>query len=151
MSRSRHLSGVRSTQPGRVSEGGGRWVRAILPLLVLMSLSGLIGACGISGESARQSTRGRQLFAANCALCHGRNGEGKAGLGTSLQTTGFVAAQSDAELVEFLKVGRRADHPRNHTGIDMPPRGGNPGLTDADLGAIVVHLRALGRPPGSGE
>jgi disulfide bond formation protein DsbB len=105
----------------------------ILPLL----------ACGGSGDLSAEAAQGQRLFAANCALCHGQNAEGKAMLGKSLQTNGFVRNLSDEEIVGFLKTGRRADHPLNERGVDMPPKGGNPGLTDEDLQNIVAYLRAL--------
>jgi disulfide bond formation protein DsbB len=64
------------------------------------------------------------------------------GLGKSL-ISDFVTGQSDAELVEFLKIGRPTSDPLNTTGVDMAPRGGNPSLTDADLLDIVAFLRSL--------
>ena len=50
---------------------------------------------------------------------------------------------TDDQVVEFLKEGRRADHPLNEKGVDMPPKGGNPGLSDDDLRQIVAYLRSL--------
>jgi cytochrome c5 len=142
-SQAEHSSAVWKTLPGRLSDGAGRPVRLVLQRVILVSLCCLLCGCGVGDGSSRQSTRGRRIFAANCALCHGQSGEGKPRLGKSLKASGFVAALSDAELVDFLKVGRRADHPQNERGIDMPPRGGNPGLTDEDLEAVVVYLRTL--------
>jgi len=46
-------------------------------------------------------------------------------------------------MVDFLREGRRANHPENTTGIDMPPRGGNPSLTDQDLADITAYLRQI--------
>ncbi len=80
---------------------------------------------------------------ANCALCHGADGQGKPALGKELRDNEFVAGLTDEELVQFLVVGRRADDPLNSKGVDMPPRGGNPGLTDGDLLAIVTFMRGL--------
>lgn len=104
----------------------------------------LVTACGGSGEPGAGARRGQRLYIANCALCHGQSGEGKVMLGKSLQGSEFVRGLSDEGMVEFLREGRRADHPLNESGVDMPPRGGNPGLTDEDLQSIVDYLRTLG-------
>jgi len=90
---------------------------------------------------AGDATAGATLYTGTCQACHGGDGEGIDGLGKSLNPSDFVQAQSDAELVAFLKVGRPASDPDNTTGVDMAPKGGNPSLTDEDLEDIVAHLR----------
>lgn len=107
---------------------------------------GLFLACsgdGGGGAAGGEIGRGAKVYNANCALCHGQGGVGKPALGKGLQNNEFVAALSDDEVVEFLKVGRRADDPMNTKGVDMPPRGGNPGLADDDLRSVVAYLRSL--------
>lgn len=112
-------------------------------LLVSLALL-LVAACSRYGRApASDQTRGRQLYMANCALCHGADGEGKPALGKDLRSNDFASGLSDAELVQFLAAGRRANHPLNTKGVDMPPRGGNPALGDDDLLAIVAFLREL--------
>ncbi len=64
-------------------------------------------------------------------------------LGKDLRGNEFVNGLSDEELVGFLRDGRPADHPLNDRGMDMPPRGGNPTLSDEDLGQIAAFLRDL--------
>lgn len=89
------------------------------------------------------AAKGEELFNATCMACHGADATGIAGLGPSLVGNTFVAGLSDEELVVFLTIGRPADHPENTTGIAMPPKGGNPGLSEADLAAIAAFLREL--------
>ena len=120
-------------------QNSGAWT-AGMALLVAAFLP--LFACG-GGNMSAEAARGQRLFAANCALCHGQSAEGKAMLGKSLQANEFVRGRSDDEMVEFLKTGRRADHPLNERGVDMPPKGGNPGLSDEDLQLIVAYLRTL--------
>ncbi len=86
---------------------------------------------------------GEELFTSTCAACHGADATGVAGLGPSLVGNTFIAGLSDEELIVFLTTGRPADHPDNTTGIAMPAKGGNPGLTEADLAAIAAFLRGL--------
>jgi disulfide bond formation protein DsbB len=50
---------------------------------------------------------------------------------------------SDGEFVEFVKNGRKITDPLNNTGVDMPPYGGNPALTEQDLFDIVAYVRSL--------
>lgn len=86
--------------------------------------------------------RGRQLFAANCMLCHGLGGRGVPGVGNPAVPSDFVADNTDDALLAFLRAGRDATDPANRTRVAMPPRGGNPALTDDHLRALVAYLRA---------
>ena len=92
--------------------------------------------------SKGDAAHGEELFVA-CAACHGMEGQGVQGLGKELIDNAFIAGMSDEEVVEFLKIGRPASHELNTTGVDMPPKGGNPALSDDDLYDIVAFMRAL--------
>lgn len=94
---------------------------------------------GLSGDA----TAGEVVFAGTCATCHGPEALGLEGLGKNLHNNAFVDGLSDAELVAFLEVGRSAGDPANETGVDMPPKGGNPSLTEQDLYDIAAFLRTL--------
>lgn len=109
----------------------------------LVAVLALVGCGGGSPPSSAEAAAGQAEFRKVCATCHGLSAEGMPRLGKGLSRNEFVRGQSDAELVEFLKVGRPASHPLNERGVDMPPRGGNPALTDADLASIVAYLRTL--------
>ena len=67
--------------------------------------------------------------------------KGMPSLGKDLTTSDFVKGKTNPEMVAFLKVGRPASDPLNTQGVDMPPKGGNPALTDADLLNIVAYVR----------
>ena len=86
---------------------------------------------------------GYQLFISSCAACHGEGAEGIDQLGLPLTTSGFVRAETDEGLVKFIKSGRPMWDANNTTGIDMPPKGGNPAITDEQLHQIVKYLRAI--------
>jgi mono/diheme cytochrome c family protein len=53
---------------------------------------------------AGDPTAGAALYSANCAACHGAQGEG--GIGKALQANEFIKSQSNTQLVEFLLAGR---------------------------------------------
>lgn len=86
---------------------------------------------------------GQAIYASTCASCHGPDATGLPGLGANLHNNEFVDGLSDDELVAFLKVGRPAGDPANEAGVDMPPKGGNPSLTDDDLYDVAAYLRTL--------
>jgi disulfide bond formation protein DsbB len=123
-------------------------------LFVVLICSGVVAAaCG--GGSATETTTttaptgggvaasGEHLFEGTCQACHAEGGIGVEGLGKPLAGSDFVQGQSDAALIAFLKVGRSSANPDNTTGIDMPPKGGNPSLDDQDLADVVAYLRSL--------
>ncbi len=124
----------------------------LLTLTLLISLA--LVACGGGGGSAAEdtpppptasgdATAGQTAYSTTCVACHGPEAKGVAGLGKDLTTSEFVQEQSDDELVTFIKTGRPSSDPLNTTGIDMPPKGGNPALTDDDIYNIVAYLRSI--------
>jgi len=86
---------------------------------------------------------GYELFIASCAACHGEGGEGIEGQGLPLITSGYVRGTSDDDLIGFIKRGRPMWDPNNTTGLDMPPKGGNPAINDDQLQQIIDYLRAI--------
>lgn len=120
---------VRSLQePGQPTASLDNWAK---PLVVASPAGG-----APSGPEAA-------LFVASCSSCHGADGGGVEGLGKSLKDSEWVKGKSDDELLAFIKQGRPIWDAENTTGIDMPPKGGNPALTDEDIRAIIKHIRTL--------
>ncbi len=120
--------------------------RALLAFLFAF----ILAACGGGAEAGKQPApsrgdpkKGAELFTVTCAACHGPKGEGVQGLGKNLTTSTFVASQNDEQLLEFIKKGRDVNDPANTTGVAMPPKGGNPALTDEDLYDIIAYIRTL--------
>ena len=134
----------------------------------LISLVALIAACGGGGDegtgpggSAPAATAepaaattpagpsdaelvalGKKEFA-TCAGCHAADATGVTGLGKNLVGSDFIDKISDDDLAAFIKTGRPVSDPANTTGIDMPPKGGNPALTDEKIEALVAYIRSL--------
>ncbi|BDG59296.1 c-type cytochrome [Caldinitratiruptor microaerophilus] len=98
-------------------------------------------ATSLGGDAAR----GKQVYMNTCASCHGPNAEGMPGLGKSWVTSEFIASQTDQQLLEFIKKGRPATDPANTTKVDMPPKGGNPALTDEDLINVIAFMRTVNK------
>lgn len=132
----------------------------LLGIFSLLTLGALvIAACGSGAASeptramtpgaekyttlTGDSTNGKTKFEGTCSACHGPDGKGVAGLGKDLTTSTFARGLSDAELIHFVVTGRDSTDPLNTTGVLMPPKGGNPALTDQDLADIVAYVRTL--------
>lgn len=129
-----------------------------LPLLIA-ALTLVVAACGGGAATetsdpanpASQSTEapggdaaaGETLYTGSCSACHAPDGVGVDGLGKPIVGSEFVASLSDQELVDFIKSGRSTSDPANTTGIDMPPKGGNPSLSDSDIADIAAYLRTI--------
>lgn len=100
-------------------------------------------AAELPAAPAGDAAKGKQLFTASCSACHGPNGEGVQGLGKDMQHSEFIAGLSDEELLAFIKRGRPIGDPLNTTGVDMPPKGGNPALSDEQLLDIIAFIRSI--------
>ncbi len=100
--------------------------------------------------SAGDAEKGRAVWDSTCRTCHGASGEGLPGSGKPIKGSPFVNEQTDAQLLKFLKVGRAPSDPLNTTGSQMPPKGGNPLLKDADLKNVIAFVRTMAGSPAAG-
>jgi disulfide bond formation protein DsbB len=89
---------------------------------------------------------GETVFQSVCSACHGFNAKGIPGLGKPLIDSSFVNGLNDDDLLAFIQKGRDVTDPLNTTGVMMPARGGNPGLTDDDLRHVIAYIRSLNAP-----
>lgn len=114
-----------------------RWTRRTV--LLIVAASGLLGACGGGGSSSSDAPtgeeasdvelrRGREIYVASCALCHGTRGQG--GIGPKL---------ADGRVVDrYPKIADQLAVVTNGRGA-MPPFGG--ALSEADTRAVVRYER----------
>jgi len=105
-------------------------------------------AAGGDAELAQYIASGNKLFHTTCVACHGKEGVGVAGNGKALANNAFVQSLDDDGLLAFIQQGRAPSDPKNTTGIQMPPKGGNPAMTEDDLLDVITYLRTL-QPAGS--
>ena len=136
--------------------------KKVIPVLTLLLLVLGLVACGGGGSSAPaggeaaapaqqepvevslgDAEAGKGQYDMICIACHGPGGEGIEGLGKPFTTSTFLTEKSDVEMVEFIKIGRPSSDPLNTTGVDMPPKGGNPALTDEQILDIIAYVRTL--------
>lgn len=102
-----------------------------------------LAAAGGDAELAEFIASGDKLFHTTCVACHGKGGVGVKGNGAVLVGNEFVRSLDDDGLLAFIKQGRGPSDPKNKSGVQMPPKGGNPALSDDDILDIVAYLRTL--------
>jgi mono/diheme cytochrome c family protein len=126
--------------------------RSAMFVLLLLVAALALTACGGGGGAAPaqkpaapqgDAAKGKTVFEGTCISCHGPDAKGLPGLGKDLTTSEFVAKQTDEQMVKFIKTGRPATDPANTTKVDMPPKGGNPALTDADIINVIAFVRSI--------
>lgn len=77
------------------------------------------------------------IYRQTCAACHGANGKGVLPGVADFTATDGPLAKSDEELFESIWNGMQ----RSGQALAMPPKGGDPSLTEADARALVKYLR----------
>lgn len=98
----------------------------------------LVSAPALPMLPVERVAHGRDVFLSTCMACHGPEGKGVSGLGKDLTTSPFVASTDDDALHAFITAGRPLARP-----VAMPPKGGNPDLTEQDVADVVAYLRAV--------
>jgi disulfide bond formation protein DsbB len=94
--------------------------------------------------------RGKVLYEATCAACHGVRGEGTSE-GKALTSSTLIKTSSDADLVKFVQVGRTANDVHNTTGLAMPANGGQANMSGSDIAAVIAYIRELASHSTTGQ
>ena len=123
----------------------------LFSVLVIVAV-GLV-ACGggavTTGTNASTSkgnaTKGKTAFLSTCSACHGADAKGVPSLGKDMTTSVFIKGLTDDQLLDFVKKGRPSSDPANTTKVDMPPKGGNPALSDQDLYDVIAFIRTVNK------
>ena len=135
----------------------------VLMVLLIATVAILLVACGGGGDDTAADTgsagetaaeeapsvvagdpvAGEEKFNEVCIACHGAGGIGIDGLGKDMTSSDFIAGLNDEELLAFVRIGRPISDSLNTTGVDMPPKGGNPALSDDQILDIIGYIRTL--------
>ncbi|TAK88061.1 MAG: cytochrome c [Betaproteobacteria bacterium] len=98
-----------------------------------------LGAVALAGAAAASlaAPAGKEIYQGTCIACHGANGKG-----VLPGVPDFTSAKSplkapDAVVLKRIKQGYQSPG----SPMAMPPKGGSPSLTDADLKAVLAYLR----------
>jgi len=120
----------------------------LLALLALVSLSGCAGSPDAgsveAGDDAASevTARGRELFAANCAACHGESGTGTTSGPPLVHIIYEPSHHGDGA---FYRAVREGVTPHHWDFGPMPPV---EGLSDADIDHIIGYVREEQRAAG---
>jgi mono/diheme cytochrome c family protein len=127
--------------------------RFVSALMAAGLLAVVVAGCGGGSKEAAPAansvskgdpTKGKDVFDGTCIACHGADAKGLAGSGKNLVTkSDWMKKQDDTALLAFVKTGRPSTDPVNTTKVDMPPKGGNPALSDEDLTNVIAYIRSL--------
>jgi mono/diheme cytochrome c family protein len=91
--------------------------------------------------TAASQEKAKKLYAQDCAICHGDNGDGKTDLATSLQVTladwtdpKSLASKSDQQLFDIVRKGKDK----------MPPEDAGR-AKDAEVWGLITYIRAMSK------
>lgn len=77
---------------------------------------------------------GEQIYKQTCVACHGANGEGVI---PGVPKLSERLSKSEATLLSNIKNGFQSEG----STMAMPAKGGNPGLSDADIKEVLIYLQ----------
>jgi len=107
--------------------------RRLLPLAGLLMFAWshpVLADCTFKGGDA---AKGGKIYNETCVACHGADGHGVVPGAPDFTQKGGVLAKPHAVMAQHIKKGfREPGKP-----LAMPPKGGNPDLTDEDI--LDVH------------
>lgn len=106
---------------------------AAVSLLLILGLTSPASA----GEVPRgNADAGASVYSQTCIACHGPRGKGTVPGAPDFTQADDVFAQSDATLLAHMRDGFQSGG-----GMAMPPKGGNPNLTEQDLMDALEYIR----------
>ncbi len=117
----------------------------------VVGISAMLALVGCSGGEAEAdgstslgvAANGAPIFRRVCASCHGMKGKGMPNLGKDMTNSAFIKDSTDEALLTFIKVGRMPGDPLSSGMAAMPPKGGDPTLTDKQLMDIIAFMRTI--------
>jgi len=89
-------------------------------------------AIAVGGEA------GEKVYAQTCIACHGVNGKGAIPGVSDFTRVDGPLAKSDEALFASIRDGLATPGKP----LSMPPKGGNPALSDDDIQAVIKYLRS---------
>ncbi len=88
---------------------------------------------------AADAAAGKAVYSQTCIACHGANGKGTIPGVTDFTAKDGPLSKPDTELLNSISNGFQSPG----SFMAMPPKGGNPVLTEEDIKAVLAYLRAV--------
>ena len=104
--------------------------------LVIVVLACLMTPASASVEEAVAT--GKTVYSRTCVACHGANGKGMIPGVSDFTKPDGPLTKSDEVLIASIRDGLVTPGKP----LSMPAKGGNPSLTDEEIQAVLVYLRA---------
>jgi len=101
--------------------------------LAIVALASLATPAFASGSEV-----GEKVYAQTCIACHGANGKGAIQGVSDFTKADGPLAKSDDTLFASIRDGLVTPGKP----LSMPPKGGNPSLTDDEIQAVLDYLRS---------
>ncbi|RME68329.1 MAG: cytochrome c [Alphaproteobacteria bacterium] len=95
-------------------------------------------AADIAASPAGDAARGNKVYHGTCIACHGRDGKGAIPGTPDFTDPDGALAKSDAVLLQHMEEGYRSPGAL----MAMPPKGGDPRLSDQDFRDVLAYLRS---------
>jgi len=111
---------------------------AAAPLLVAaaMLVAGSTSAVADCGFSDGDAAKGDKVYHTTCVACHRENGRGAVPGAPDFTKKGGVLSEPHSALTMHIKNGFHSPGKP----LAMPPKGGNPNLTDQDIKDVHAYL-----------
>lgn len=93
-------------------------------------------------EAGGQPEAGGKIYQGTCIACHGPDGKGLIPGAPNFTTSDGPLVKDNQLLLQHVRDGFQ----RPGTPIAMPPKGGNPALTEQDLKDVIAYLHQQFRP-----
>lgn len=105
---------------------------------LLVSAIAFLAIGALADDGPVDVDAGQAVYSQTCIACHGANGKGIIPGVRDFTAADGPLSKSDEELVKNITEGFQSPG----SPLSMPPKGGNPALTEEDVQAVLAYLRA---------
>ena len=117
-------------------------MKKFVPLSLVVGLTGFAVLGSAETPPELDLKRGRKVFETTCIVCHGSDGKGAIPGVPNMTRKDSRLLQGENLLVTHVVEGFQS--PGNP--LAMPPKGGNPALSEVEIREAVAYMRARFAP-----